>query len=788
MDARGAQWPVTIDPTITQTSFTADDGTPSALFGSTIAAATLANGSTVIVVGAPNQTINGNTDQGEAYVFTGSGSTFVQRARLTASDGTANDFFGTGVAVVVNGGTATIVVGTSGKNQVYVFAGSGTAYPRQAILTPPPVSGPAYNGFGQSVAAVTDGTTTTIAIGAPQTALDNGAVLLFAGSGASYSFVTALTDPGTYEDEYFGGSLAFATNGGTNTLVVGAPGRQGTHLQGQVFIYSGAGTTYSTYQYVPAERAADDKFGISVAVTLAHGNNYIAVGAPGTSDGGSAYLLIGSGSSYTATKLHDSLTGPNSGPQTGTSVALGFVGGALTVVAGAPSTSLQVGPNYYNNTGDVFLFAQTGGGFTETALPLSSDALQSGIHYGTGVALTTAVNGDTTVLGGAPGPAGTPSGMIFASYWQTTAAVTGIRASISRSMQALASPAGTYSGAPFHLIADVSGPNGTLPPPVSLMFTVNYSGPKPPGLFNPGDPTSTTIHTTTLSDANRGADGGTSDLLLYPSDAVGTFTVTATVDGLGLQPSATFTLTTLPSVPTPRIYTPKDPQPHPPGLPPEIPVNPASDPYVIINGTGFTLDSQVFFILNSEADPNIPATNVAHPDGTTLVAYLDHTRITAAGALTIKVVNPPGPIGTDGGTSNHGILPVKAPTPPPSASVISAAAATTIYLPPGTPTVLTASLLNGGGAPVPNVTSLLPGVATAGDALVSAGAGNFAPLISQDVWHCCEPRWRQCRQPRWRQLCGRTGYRANRRGTAILILGAETGQRRHAAGHNPSNT
>ena len=46
------------------------------------------------------------TDQGSAYVFTRSGTTWTQQAKLTASDGAADDCFGDSVAL--SGDTALV--------------------------------------------------------------------------------------------------------------------------------------------------------------------------------------------------------------------------------------------------------------------------------------------------------------------------------------------------------------------------------------------------------------------------------------------------------------------------------------------------------------------------------------------------------------------------------------------------------------------------------------------------------------------------------------------------------
>ena len=61
--------------------------------------------------------------RGSAYVFTRSGSTWTERAKLTASDGAANDQFGLSASISADGNTA--VIGAqwddSGRGSAYVF-------------------------------------------------------------------------------------------------------------------------------------------------------------------------------------------------------------------------------------------------------------------------------------------------------------------------------------------------------------------------------------------------------------------------------------------------------------------------------------------------------------------------------------------------------------------------------------------------------------------------------------------------------------------------------------------
>ena len=81
-----------VDPFLQQAKLTASDGAANDLFGSSIAV----SGNTV-VVGVPQALASPSNGPGAAYVFTASGAgwaNMTETAKLTASDGTAQDYFG----------------------------------------------------------------------------------------------------------------------------------------------------------------------------------------------------------------------------------------------------------------------------------------------------------------------------------------------------------------------------------------------------------------------------------------------------------------------------------------------------------------------------------------------------------------------------------------------------------------------------------------------------------------------------------------------------------------------
>ena len=171
-------------------------------FGTSVAV----DGDTV-VIGA-----TGAGTGGAVYVLRTSdgGATYVEVAKLTASDAAANDSFGTSVAI--DGGT--IVVGAyrdddagSASGSAYVFrtTDGGATYGQVAKLTASDAA--ASDNFGRSV-AIAGG---TIVVGANQYINGGtGAVYVFrtTDAGATYGQVAKLTADDAASWDLFGGSVA----------------------------------------------------------------------------------------------------------------------------------------------------------------------------------------------------------------------------------------------------------------------------------------------------------------------------------------------------------------------------------------------------------------------------------------------------------------------------------------------------------------------------------------------------------------------------------------------------
>jgi len=271
------------------------DGAPGDRFGISVAL----SGDTALV-GAYYHTIGTNVRQGAAYVFTRSGTTWSQQAQLTASDGAANDEFGWSVAL--SGDTALVgawkdnIDANAKQGSVYVFTRSGSTWNQQAKLTAS--DGAAGDQFGTSLALSGD----TAVVGAYYDDVtgnqDQGSAYVFTRSGTTWSQQAHLIASDGAADDLFGISVALSGD----TALVGACFYNvgGNFRQGSAYIFTRSGTSWSQQaKLTAADGAAGDFFGGSVALsgdTALVGAFLDDVGV--NADQGSAYVFTGSGSTW----------------------------------------------------------------------------------------------------------------------------------------------------------------------------------------------------------------------------------------------------------------------------------------------------------------------------------------------------------------------------------------------------------------------------------------------------------------------------------------------------------
>lgn len=243
---------------------TTPDGTLLA-FGESVAI----DGNTV-VVGAPFADLEGNDNQGVAYVFTEAAGTWIQTAKLIASNGAQDDAFG--VDVAIDGHTIVVGQGDEGDpGSVYVFTRIGSAWTETMQLS----GGGAY--AGSSVAI--DGNTVVVGT---RWASPASTAYVFTRFFNVWIETATLVLPTS--------APAIVAVAG-DRIVVGQP--HANSSQGAAYVFSRSGSTWTqTKTLTASDGAASDNFGESVAID----GNRVVVGAPYAESSSSGY--DGPGAAY----------------------------------------------------------------------------------------------------------------------------------------------------------------------------------------------------------------------------------------------------------------------------------------------------------------------------------------------------------------------------------------------------------------------------------------------------------------------------------------------------------
>jgi hypothetical protein len=214
------------------------------------------------LIGASNDDDHG-ADSGSAYVFAWQAPDWVQSAKLTASNGAANDKFGS--AVALSGDTA--VIGVPGRDStnsdagsIYVFDfAAGVGWSQLQELWPASLGG--GSAFGTSVDIDGD----TLVVGAPGQSGSRGAAYVYRRTAGVWGLEATLLasdgDPG----DAFGTDVAIS--GGR--IVVGAPFQDpgGWWQRGLAYIYERSGSVWAETAK-PCDQIASAGFHIGTYVDL----------------------------------------------------------------------------------------------------------------------------------------------------------------------------------------------------------------------------------------------------------------------------------------------------------------------------------------------------------------------------------------------------------------------------------------------------------------------------------------------------------------------------------------
>jgi hypothetical protein len=387
--------------------------------------------------------INGNQadrsapNSGAVFVFVRRDGLWSQQAYIKASNAETSDTFGHSVSLSGD----TLAVGATGESRnatgvdgnqadnsargsgaVYVFTRSGGVWSQQAYIKASNTQ--SLDNFGHSLSLSGD----TLAVGVPfesssatgingdqadNSALQAGAVYVFARSGGVWSQQAYVKASNTNAADQFGRSVAVSGD----TLAVGARYEQSAatgingnqadnsaFASGAVYVFQRSGSVWAQQAYVKASNTdKSDFFGIAVSLS----GDTLAVGAPTEASSatgingnqadnsalasGAVYVFQRSGSVW-AQQAYLKASNAETGDQFGSTVSLS--GDNLAV--GAPYEKSQargINGNQADNSapgsGAVYVFARRGGAWSQKAYVKASNA-DSGDTFGWSVSLSDA--------------------------------------------------------------------------------------------------------------------------------------------------------------------------------------------------------------------------------------------------------------------------------------------------------------------------------------------------------------------------------------------------------------
>jgi hypothetical protein len=387
VDARGARYPLRIDPLLQQSKLTGSGESGGAQLGFSVALS--ADGNTA-VLGGPED----NGGVGAAWVFTRTGSAWTQQGeKLTGGEESGSGHFGGAVKLSSDGDT--LLVGGSADNggvgAAWVFTRTGSSWSQQG----PKLTGreeTAGGRFGDSVALSGNGNTALI--GGPEDGAYAGAAWLFTRTGSSWSQDGPKLTGGSEEMGLgdFGYSVALSADG--STALIGAATDGGTAPNGFVgaaWVYTRTGSTWTpqgpklTSGTNGEAGEALGAFGSSVA--LSSDGDTALIGAFGEGHfSGAAWVFSRSGQTWSRPGSKLSGVAENGSAYFGYSVALSADG----------NHALVGGPEDAGKAGAAWAFTRAGAGWTQEKITATPPSPAAG--FGFGVALSS--SGATALVGG----------------------------------------------------------------------------------------------------------------------------------------------------------------------------------------------------------------------------------------------------------------------------------------------------------------------------------------------------------------------------------------------------
>jgi hypothetical protein len=409
IDARGARYPLRVDPLAEQATLPAPEAAGVGLIGYSVA---LSQDGSTALVGAPKGT-------GGAWVFVRAGANWTLQQELVGGEaggdeseqcgGEAHEVegcgFGRSVALSADGDTALIGAPRADESagEAVVFVREGAVWHARKSLS----GGGAGGRFGKSVALSADGQTALV--GAPASRVAAGSAWVFRREneeGSAWSSGEELTGGTQSSEGHFGVSVALNANG--TTALVGAPTAIGVSWNAQAQRATSSANVGAAWAFTrasasepfPAEgeqlavtganegerELGEGRFGYSVALS-ANGDSAL-IGARTDDEGaGAAWVFTRAGAQTWA-----------QGPKltAGTETAHAWFGYSVAL-SGNGETALIGAPTATGSKGAAWLFAGSGSSWSEQQELQAGEKEGLTGSFGLGVAL--AADGEHALIG-----------------------------------------------------------------------------------------------------------------------------------------------------------------------------------------------------------------------------------------------------------------------------------------------------------------------------------------------------------------------------------------------------
>jgi hypothetical protein len=383
------------------TRIVADDGANGDLYGYRLAIS--GDGTKVIVGSFAEEASTGSGHRGAAYIYTLSGGSWSQTAKILAADqsGTNASF---GVSVGMNSDGTKVVIGAQaqgGWGAAYIFAYNGTSWVKEGstLLASDKQSG---DQFGQSVSMNSDGTRVIAGAFFEDSGGDaSGAAYVFAYNGTSWSQQAKLVGDNQAGD-WFGEGVSMSSDG---TRVIAGGREAGSYGIGFAYVFNFSSGSWDTGTKIspPSDVVAGDYLGQTVSIS--GDGTKVLIGAPADhvsslANTGSAYVFTYNGSSWVQeVKLTAATPGANA--------QFGMGGVSMN----SDGTKIIVGEYQdYGSRGAAHIFTYSSGSW-DSGLKIVPTSRATGAYFGCGVAINS--DGTRVIVGEHENGAGKGAAYIF---------------------------------------------------------------------------------------------------------------------------------------------------------------------------------------------------------------------------------------------------------------------------------------------------------------------------------------------------------------------------------------